>query len=61
MGSTGIGPEAFMNLYFEVPTSLVYALVGTLLAFVALFMAAAYYALNRRFLSDLPDEKPSPF
>jgi cytochrome d ubiquinol oxidase subunit I len=56
MGQTGISPEAFMNLYLQVPTGIAYAIVGTLLAFVALFMATAYYALNRRFLSDLPDE-----
>ena len=60
MGQTGISPEAFMNLYLEVPTGIAYAIVGTLLAFVALFMATAYYALNRRFLSDLPDETFGP-
>ena len=60
MGQTGISPEAFMNLYLQVPTGIAYAIVGTLLAFVALFMATAYYALNRRFLSDLPDETFGP-
>ena len=27
-----------------------------LLAFIAVFMATAYYALNKRFLADLPEE-----
>lgn len=55
-GRTGIRPAEFMNVYLDIPIYAVYAVVGTLLAFIAVFMATAYYALNRRFLSDLPEE-----
>lgn len=53
-GNNGILPAAFINTYAAIPLLAVYAVVGTLLLFVALFMATAYYALNRRFLADLP-------
>jgi len=58
-GAGGIGPEEFMNVYLEMPLSMVYVIILILLAFIALFMATAYYALNRRFLSDLPEEPAS--
>jgi cytochrome d ubiquinol oxidase subunit I len=55
-GLTGIGVAQFMNVYLEIPVSTVYGIVATLLAFVVIFMATAYYALNRRFLADMPEE-----
>jgi cytochrome d ubiquinol oxidase subunit I len=55
LGDTGIKPAEFMNVYLNLPISTVYAIVGTLLGFLALSMATAYYALNKRFLSDLPE------
>jgi cytochrome d ubiquinol oxidase subunit I len=54
-GQTGIGVAQFMNVYLEIPVGTVYGIVATLLAFVALFMVTAYYALNRRFLADMPE------
>jgi len=42
-----------MNEYFEIPLNTVYAVVPTLAVFISVFMAAAYYAMNRRFLDDL--------
>jgi len=56
-GQTGLLPSEFMNLYLEIPFYAVYAVIAVLLGFVGLFMATAYYALNRRFLSDIPEEK----
>ena len=53
-GNSGILPAEFVNEYVAVPSLVLYAVVGTLLLFVALFMVTAYYALNRRFLKDLP-------
>ena len=53
---TGIGPETFMNYYVSIPLYVVYAIVGALVAFVGVFMVVAYYALNRRFLADVPEE-----
>jgi len=55
LGDTGIRPSEFMNAYLNLPTSIVYGIVVTLFAFLALFMATAYYALNQRFLADLPE------
>jgi cytochrome d ubiquinol oxidase subunit I len=54
-GQTGIGAAQFMNVYLEIPVYTVYGVVAILLAFVGVFMATAYYALNRRFLADMPD------
>jgi cytochrome d ubiquinol oxidase subunit I len=55
-GNTGVSPAEFMNMYLSLPTTLVYALVGTLLAFLGVFIATAYYALNKRFLADIPEQ-----
>ena len=55
-GNTGVSPAEFMNTYLSLPTALVYALVGTLLAFLGVFIATAYYALNKRFLPDIPEQ-----
>jgi cytochrome d ubiquinol oxidase subunit I len=54
-GQTGIGAAQFMNAYLEIPVYTVYGVVAILLAFVGVFMATAYYALNRRFLADMPE------
>lgn len=59
-GAGGIGPEEFVNVYLELPLCMVYATILVLLAFIALFMTTAYYALNRRFLTDLPEEPREP-
>jgi len=32
-----------------------FAVVGVLLAFVVIFMVTTYYALNKRFLADMPE------
>ncbi len=53
-GNGGILPAEFINEYVTVPSLVLYAVVGTLLVFAALFMVTAYYALNRGFLTDLP-------
>jgi cytochrome d ubiquinol oxidase subunit I len=53
-GESGIMPAEFINEYLAIPPLAVYVVVGILLLFVGLFMAVAYYALNRRFLADLP-------
>lgn len=54
-GQTGIRAAQFMNVYLEIPLYTVYGVVAILLAFVGVFMATAYYALNRRFLADMPE------
>lgn len=54
-GQTGIRAGEFMNVYLELPLDTILTMVGTLVAFIGIFMATAYYALNRRFLADLPE------
>ena len=54
-GQSGIRASEFMNVYLEIPFTAVLVIVGTLVAFIGVFMATAYYALNRRFLADLPE------
>lgn len=56
VGNSGLSPAEFMNVYVHVPWFTVLAVVGVLLAFVGIFMVTAYYALNRRFLSDMPPQ-----
>lgn len=59
-GEGGIRAAEFMKVYLDIPVYTVIAVVGTLLAFMGLFMATAYYALNRRFRSDLPEGQAEP-
>ena len=56
LGNSGLRPSAFMNVYMQIPWLTVFAVVGVLLAFAGVFMVTAYYALNKRFLSDMPDQ-----
>jgi cytochrome d ubiquinol oxidase subunit I len=56
LGNSGLSPGEFMNVYLQVPWFVVLAVIGILLAFVGVFMVTAYYALNKRFLSDLPEQ-----
>ena len=56
LGNSGLGPAEFMNVYLQVPWFTVLAVVGVLIAFVGVFLVTAYYALNKRFLSDLPEQ-----
>ena len=54
LGNSGLSPAEFVNVYVQVPWLTVLAVVGVLLAFVGVFMVTAYYALNKRFLPDMP-------
>ncbi|HMK83745.1 MAG TPA: cytochrome ubiquinol oxidase subunit I [Candidatus Bathyarchaeia archaeon] len=56
LGNSGLGPSQFMNVYVQVPWVTVLTVVGMLLTFVGVFMATVYYALNKRFLSDMPEQ-----
>jgi cytochrome d ubiquinol oxidase subunit I len=56
LGQGGLLPSDFMNVYTGMPIDLVYGIVIALFLFVGLFMATVYYALNKRFLVDVPSE-----
>ena len=53
--NSGLSPSTFMNVYVQIPWTTVFAVVGILLTFVGIFMVTAYYALNKRFLADMPE------
>jgi cytochrome d ubiquinol oxidase subunit I len=55
LGNSGLSPAEFMNVYVQVPWFTVFVVLGVLLGFVAVFMVTTYYALNKRFLSDMPE------
>jgi cytochrome d ubiquinol oxidase subunit I len=59
-GQTGIRVAEFMNVYLDIPLGTVYGVVAILVGFIVLFMGTAYYALNRRYLSDLPEGIAEP-
>lgn len=48
--------QAWPGSIFVIATFGLMPLALELIAFIGLFMATAYYALNRRFLADMPDE-----
>jgi cytochrome d ubiquinol oxidase subunit I len=56
LGNSGLTPSTFMNVYVQVPWFMVLVVIGVLLAFVGVFMVTVYYALNKRFLPDMPSE-----
>jgi cytochrome bd-type quinol oxidase subunit 1 len=60
LGKSGIAPAEFMNVYVQIPWSTVLAVVGVLVAFIGIFMVTAYYGLNKRFLSDIPEQIQAP-
>jgi cytochrome d ubiquinol oxidase subunit I len=55
LGNSGLEPSTFMNVYVQIPWTTMFAIVAVLLVFVGIFMVTAYYALNRRFLADMPE------
>jgi cytochrome d ubiquinol oxidase subunit I len=55
LGNSGLEPSTFMNVYVQIPWTTLFAVVGVLLAFVGIFMVTTYYALNKRFLADMPE------
>jgi len=56
LGTSGLGPSTFMNGYVQIPWVSVLGVFAVLLGFVGVFMLTAYYALNKRFLSDMPEQ-----
>lgn len=55
LGDTGLPPSLFSNIYIQIPYALVFAILAGLVIFLFGFMATVYYALNKRFLADLPE------
>jgi cytochrome d ubiquinol oxidase subunit I len=56
LGNSGLTPAEFMNTYVQVPWLTVLTVLGVLLVFVGAFIVTTYYALNKRFLSDMPEQ-----
>jgi cytochrome d ubiquinol oxidase subunit I len=55
-GDTGISPVAFSNLYVEIPLPVIYIILGFLVTSIVVFSVAAYYALVKRFVQEIPVE-----
>ncbi|MCX8200998.1 MAG: cytochrome ubiquinol oxidase subunit I [Candidatus Caldarchaeum sp.] len=55
LGDKGLPVSTFLNVYIEIPFTLVFAVLGLLVVFIGGFMATVYYGLNKRFLVDLPE------
>ncbi|MEM2238478.1 MAG: cytochrome ubiquinol oxidase subunit I [Candidatus Caldarchaeum sp.] len=51
----GLPPSVFSNLYIQIPYQLVFAILGVLVIFLGGFILTVYYALNKRFLVDMPE------
>ncbi|MDI3497007.1 cytochrome ubiquinol oxidase subunit I [Archaeoglobus sp.] len=54
-GSEGIPIAAFSNFYIEVPMVAVYVIMAFLLISLAVFLTAAFYALFKRYLTEVPE------
>jgi cytochrome d ubiquinol oxidase subunit I len=55
-GDTGISPVAFSNFYMEIPLPVIYIILGFLVISIIVFSVAAYYALVKRFVQEIPEE-----
>jgi cytochrome d ubiquinol oxidase subunit I len=55
-GEAGISPVAFSNFYMEIPLPVIYIVLGFLVISIVVFSVAAYYALVKRFVQEIPEE-----
>jgi len=55
-GEAGISPVAFSNFYMEIPLPVIYIVLGFLVISIVVFSVAAYYALVKRFIQEIPEE-----
>ncbi len=55
LGDKGLPPSLFSNVYIQIPYPLVFTILATLVIFLLGFIVTVYYALNKRFLTDLPE------
>jgi len=55
MGEQGVPVAAFANFYMPIPLGAAYVIVGFFVMALIVFALAAYYALYKRFISEVPE------
>ncbi|MFN3805036.1 MAG: cytochrome ubiquinol oxidase subunit I [Pyrobaculum sp.] len=55
VGDRGLPVALFANFYIEIPTPVVYVILAFLVLSIATFISAAYYAIYRRFIAEIPE------
>lgn len=56
IGDQGLPVKMFANFYIDIPMDLVFVILGFLILSVVVFVVAAFYALFRRFVTEVPEE-----
>ncbi len=56
MDREGLPISLFANFYIEIPLTLVYVILAFLVLSIVVFTAAAYYAIYKRFIAEIPEE-----
>ncbi|MEM1733705.1 MAG: cytochrome ubiquinol oxidase subunit I [Pyrobaculum sp.] len=56
IGEEGLPVKLFANFYIEIPMDMVFVILGFLILSVVVFVVAAFYALFRRFIVEVPEE-----
>ncbi|MEM3492354.1 MAG: cytochrome ubiquinol oxidase subunit I [Nitrososphaerota archaeon] len=54
IGEDGLPPINFMNVYMDIPLPIVYVILGSLMVLTGVFLLIFYYALNKRYLPEIP-------
>ena len=54
-GDTGLPVALFANFYIEIPMPTVYVILAFLILSLVVFTTAAFYALYRRFIAEVPE------
>jgi cytochrome d ubiquinol oxidase subunit I len=54
-GDAGLPVALFANFYMDIPMPAVYVILAFLILSVVVFTTAAFYALYRRFIAEVPE------
>ncbi|AET34043.1 cytochrome ubiquinol oxidase subunit I [Pyrobaculum ferrireducens] len=55
LGDKGLSADLFANLYMDIPMPAVYVILAFLILSIVVFTMAAFYALYRRFIAEVPE------
>ncbi|MDM7275976.1 MAG: cytochrome ubiquinol oxidase subunit I [Thermoprotei archaeon] len=56
MDNEGLPVSLFANFYMDIPLPMVYMILAFLVLSIVVFTVAAYYAIYRRFIAEVPEE-----
>jgi len=57
VGREGLPVELFANFYMEIPMPAVYVILAFLILSLVVFTIAAFYAIYRRYVAEIPEEQ----